>query len=71
MNNIDQYEFWYDLQNVVRNLDNLEIDNEVKWVKNFAFMENLNYDLQDINNLLEDKKEIGFKPIKTIKKKLG
>lgn len=68
---VEKYIFWSNIQFIVNNLNDLDVYREVKWVKNFSFKENLDIDIKIIDNLLKNEKEIGFKPIKPIKKRLG
>ncbi|GAJ03028.1 unnamed protein product [marine sediment metagenome] len=71
---IDIYEFWYMIQGVANKLDDLTEYKENNWSKNFAFKENLDFNIKFVNELLGFKALNGIdnlkiKPRKEVNKK--
>lgn len=58
---VDQYIFWSEIGYIANNLDDLSEYREGKWIENFSFKENLKYDIQIIDNLLENTTKLKLK----------
>ena len=49
---VDKYIFWCNIQHIANNLDDLTEYRGEKWIENFSFKENLDFDIKLINNAL-------------------